>query len=80
MRAVFQWPASMTSVVDAPRAVSSDASPTRPLCAVTRAVATKTRFLPFVVTSLQPVCPVLWPGQEGIEALFETAGGVLVSR
>ena len=24
--------------------------------------------------------PVLWPGQEGIEALFETAGGVLVSR
>ena len=37
MRAVFQWPASMTSVVDAPRAVSSDASPTRPLCAVTRA-------------------------------------------
>ena len=29
--------ASMTSVVDAPRAVSSDASPTRPLCAVTRA-------------------------------------------
>ena len=37
MRAVFQFPASMTSVVDAPRAVSSDASPTRPLCAVTRA-------------------------------------------
>ena len=37
MRAVFQLPASMTSVVDAPRAVSSDASPTRPLCAVTRA-------------------------------------------
>ena len=35
MRAVFQLPASMTSVVDAPRAVSSDASPTRPLCAVT---------------------------------------------
>ena len=33
----FQLPASMTSVVDAPRAVSSDASPTRPLCAVTRA-------------------------------------------
>ena len=28
MRAVFQLPASMTSVVDAPRAVSSDASPT----------------------------------------------------
>ena len=26
MRAVFQFPASMTSVVDAPRAVSSDAS------------------------------------------------------
>ena len=38
MRAVFQLPASMTSVVDAPRAVSSDASPTRPLCAVTRAL------------------------------------------
>ena len=37
MRAVFQLPASMTSVVDAPRAVSSDASPTRPLCAVKRA-------------------------------------------
>ena len=37
MRAVFQLPASMTSVVDALRAVSSDASPTRPLCAVTRA-------------------------------------------
>ena len=34
MRAVRQLPASMTSVVDAPRAVSSDASPTRPLCAV----------------------------------------------
>ena len=32
MRAVFQLPASMTSVVDAPRAVSSAASPTRPLC------------------------------------------------
>ena len=34
MRAVFQFPASMTSVVDAPRAVSSLANPTRPLCAV----------------------------------------------
>ena len=34
----------------------------------------------FPVTSLQPVCQVLWPGQEGIEALCETAGGVLVSR
>ena len=34
MRAVFQLPASMTSVVLAPLAVSSDASPTRPLCAV----------------------------------------------
>ena len=32
-----QMPAGMTSVVDAPRAVSSDASPTRPLCAVKRA-------------------------------------------
>ena len=27
MRLVFQFPASMTSVVDAPRLVSSDASP-----------------------------------------------------
>ena len=36
MRLVFQLPASMTSVVDAPRLVSSDASPTRPECAVTR--------------------------------------------
>ena len=36
MRLVFQFPASMTSVVDAPRLVSSDASPTRPECAVTR--------------------------------------------
>ena len=34
----------------------------------------------FPVTSLQPVCPLLWPGQEDIEALFETASGVLVSR
>ena len=30
MRFVFQFPASMTSVVDAPRLVSSDASQTRP--------------------------------------------------
>ena len=37
MRAVRQLPASMTSVVEAPRAVSSDASPTRQLCAVKRA-------------------------------------------
>ena len=36
MRLVFQFPASITSVVDAPRLVSSDASPTRPECAVTR--------------------------------------------
>ena len=36
MRLVFQFPASMTSVVDAPRLVSSDANPTRPECAVTR--------------------------------------------
>ena len=35
MRAVFQFPASITAVVDAPRAVSSEASPTRPLWAVT---------------------------------------------
>ena len=34
MRLVFQFPASITSVVDAPRLVSSDASPTRPECAV----------------------------------------------
>ena len=32
MRLVFQLPASITSVVDAPRLVSSDASPTRPEC------------------------------------------------
>ena len=37
MRAVFHAPASITSVVDAPRAVSSEARPTRPLCAVNRA-------------------------------------------
>ena len=36
MRLVFQFPASITSVVDAPRLVSSDASPTRPECAVIR--------------------------------------------
>ena len=36
MRLVFQLPASITSVVDAPRLVSSDASPIRPECAVTR--------------------------------------------
>ena len=30
MRLVFQLPASITSVVDAPRLVSSDANPTRP--------------------------------------------------
>ena len=37
MRAVFQLLASMTSVVLAPLAVSSDASPPRSLCAVKRA-------------------------------------------
>ena len=36
MRLVFQFPASITSVVDAPRVVSSDARPTRPECAVRR--------------------------------------------
>ena len=36
MRLVFQFPANITSVVDAPRLVSSLASPTRPECAVTR--------------------------------------------
>ena len=36
MRLVFQLPASITSVVDAPRLVNSLASPTRPECAVTR--------------------------------------------
>ena len=35
MRDVFQPPASMVSVVLAPAAVNSDASPTRPECAVT---------------------------------------------
>ena len=33
---VFQFPANITSVVDAPRLVSSDGRPTRPECAVTR--------------------------------------------
>ena len=37
IRLVFQFPASITSVVEAPRLVSSDASPTRPEWAVTRA-------------------------------------------
>ena len=37
MRAVFHAPASITSAVEAPRAVSSEARPTRPLCAVNRA-------------------------------------------
>ena len=36
MRLVFQLPANITSVVDAPRRVNSDASPIRPECAVTR--------------------------------------------
>ena len=36
MRLVFQLPAGNPSAVDAPRLVSSDASPTRPECAVTR--------------------------------------------
>ena len=36
MRLVFQLPASITSVVDAPRLVNSEANPTRPECAVTR--------------------------------------------
>ena len=35
IRLVFQFPASITSVVDAPRLVSSDASLTRPEWAVT---------------------------------------------
>ena len=35
-RLVFQLPASITSVVEAPRLVSSLASPIRPECAVTR--------------------------------------------
>ena len=37
MRAVFHAPARMTAAVEAPRAVSSEARPTRPLCAVSRA-------------------------------------------
>ena len=36
MRAVFHAPARMTAAVEAPRAVSSEARPTRPLCAVSR--------------------------------------------
>ena len=36
MRLVFQLPASITSVVDAPWLVNSLASPTHPECAVTR--------------------------------------------
>ena len=36
MRLVFQFPANITSVVEAPRLVSSDASLTRPESAVTR--------------------------------------------
>ncbi len=36
MRAVFHPPASMVSVVDASRAVNSEASPTRPECPVIR--------------------------------------------
>ena len=36
MRLVFQLPASITSVIDAPWLVNSLASPTRPECAVTR--------------------------------------------
>ena len=38
MRAVFQPPASMVSVVLAPAAVNSLASPTRPECAVTPSI------------------------------------------
>ena len=56
MRAVFQFPASITAVVDAPRAVSSEASPTRPLWAVTR------RAMPAAaaaaVVNRWPIC---WP-------------------
>jgi hypothetical protein len=44
MRLVFQLPASITSVVDAPRLVSSDASPTRPEWAVTRGAASRLPF------------------------------------
>ena len=54
-RAVFQLPASMTSVVDAPRAVSSDASPTRPLCAVKRASMPAARRLTQWCVVLHPV-------------------------
>ena len=36
MRLIFQLPASITSVVDAPRVVNSEAKPTRPECAVIR--------------------------------------------
>ena len=40
MRLVFQFPARITSVVDAPRLVNSDASPIRHECAVTWMVGT----------------------------------------
>ena len=72
MRAVFQLPASMTSVVDAPRAVSSDASPTRPLCAVTRASMPAARAAAVVV-----VVAVSIHGW-GLGALLEAAAVVVV--
>ena len=73
MRAVRQLPASMTSVVEAPRAVSSDASPTRPLCAVKRASMPAARAArphgpksPFsLVNSVAPrIAPALFGGTE----------------
>ena len=73
MRAVFQLPASMTSVVDAPRAVSSDASPTRPLCAVTRASMPAARAAAVVV-----VVAVSIHGW-GLGALLEAAAVVVVA-
>ena len=55
MRAVFQFPASITAVVDAPRAVSSEASPTRPLWAVTR------RAMPAAAAAAVKRWPICWP-------------------
>ena len=54
MRAVFQPPASMVSVVLAPAAVSSLASPTRPECAVTPST-------PADLAAAAKRHPMLWP-------------------
>ena len=69
MRAVRQFPASMTSVVEAPRAVSSDASATRPLCAVKRTVDA---FRTKVLRELKKI-KLAWS-----ELTYTTAPGVLI--